>query len=522
MKAIATKQPTNESVKQNKSGEKGRSRSMSPLSTGMPLLQRKCACGGGCPRCQDELGIQTKLKIGEPGDKYEQEADRIADEVMRMPEPSVQRKTIANPTPLNSEQSPSEVPPIVHEVLNSPSQPLHPETRTFMESRFKHDFSQVRVHTDARAAESAQAVQAIAYTFGRSVVFGIGQYTPRTIAGRKLIAHELTHVLQQSSDVHHPGKAIRPIGSQIFPRKAIASQTIPLIQRVVEPVDPQTADPIDPLLVYRDAPNDGAPNAKTWNDAPPKCGNFCRPLPSVELARASRRELWPTLQVGIALRVSPRVIPLWDIWAFGGSPVMDLTKDFGPDFAASPTTMETTRFLMGKIKAKLTASPPVIPPAGHLKLDIPKLIPADVKAIDDSNSPNQMNFGLVGDIPGNIAGGIGKSQATTPIGLSPSPQDDERIAKGDLTIWDTGTSLVVIPNLSYTVKDTIDFCPGDCGADLETMATIPMSQWEATGISGDVPFTVDFPASWQLPFVIPKSGSSVAPSPVPAPAPKTP
>jgi hypothetical protein len=92
MKAIATKQPTNESVKQNKSGEKGRSRSSSPLSTGMPLLQRKCACGGGCPRCQDELGIQTKLKISEPGDKYEEEADQIADEMMRMPEPSVQRQ----------------------------------------------------------------------------------------------------------------------------------------------------------------------------------------------------------------------------------------------------------------------------------------------------------------------------------------------------------------------------------------------------------------------------------------------
>jgi hypothetical protein len=140
---------------------------------------------------------------------------------MRMPEPSVQRKTIANPTRLNSEQFPSEVPPIVQEVLNSPGQPLHPETRIFMESRFKHDFGQVRVHTDARAAESAQAVQAIAYTFGRSVVFGIGQYTPKTIAGRKLIAHELTHVLQQSSDVHHPGKVIRPIGSQIFQRQAI-------------------------------------------------------------------------------------------------------------------------------------------------------------------------------------------------------------------------------------------------------------------------------------------------------------
>jgi hypothetical protein len=91
MRSLATKQLINDVAKQ-KNGERGRSRHVSLLSTEMPLLQRQCACGGGCPRCQDELGIQTKLKISEPGDKYEQEADRIADEVMRMPEPSVQRQ----------------------------------------------------------------------------------------------------------------------------------------------------------------------------------------------------------------------------------------------------------------------------------------------------------------------------------------------------------------------------------------------------------------------------------------------
>jgi hypothetical protein len=211
MKAIATKQPTNESVKQNKSGEKGRSRSVSPLSTGMPLLQRQCACGGGCPRCKEELGIQTKLKIGEPGDKYEQEADRIADEVMRMPEPSmqrqiepeedeeiVQRKVSANPTSLNSEQSSSEISPIVHEVLNSPGQPLDPETRTFMESRFGHDFSQVIVRADSKAVASAQALGARAYTVGDHIAFNAGEYESRTAQRQYLLAHELVHVVQQN------------------------------------------------------------------------------------------------------------------------------------------------------------------------------------------------------------------------------------------------------------------------------------------------------------------------------------
>ncbi len=91
------------------------------------------------------------------------------------------------------------VPPIVHEVLRSPGQPLDPATRTFMEPRFGHDFSQVRVHTDAKAAESARAVNALAYTVGRGVVFGAGQYVPGTSARRRLLAHELVHTIQQGT-----------------------------------------------------------------------------------------------------------------------------------------------------------------------------------------------------------------------------------------------------------------------------------------------------------------------------------
>ncbi len=89
------------------------------------------------------------------------------------------------------------VPPIVHEVLRSPGQPLDPATRAFMEPRFGHDFGPVRVHTDARAAQSAQSVNALAYTVGRDVVFDAGQYAPHTREGKSLMAHELTHVVQQ-------------------------------------------------------------------------------------------------------------------------------------------------------------------------------------------------------------------------------------------------------------------------------------------------------------------------------------
>jgi hypothetical protein len=89
------------------------------------------------------------------------------------------------------------VPPIVHDVLRSSGHPLDEGTRTFFETRFGHDFSRIRIHTDARAGESAQAVDALAYTVGQDLVFGPGQYAPGTAAGTRVLAHELTHVVQQ-------------------------------------------------------------------------------------------------------------------------------------------------------------------------------------------------------------------------------------------------------------------------------------------------------------------------------------
>ena len=97
------------------------------------------------------------------------------------------------------EHTPAEVPPIVYDVLRSPGAPLERGTRAFMEERFGHDFSAVRVHTDARASESARAVNAKAYTVGTHVVFGTGQYQTGTAEGKLLLAHELTHVFLENS-----------------------------------------------------------------------------------------------------------------------------------------------------------------------------------------------------------------------------------------------------------------------------------------------------------------------------------
>ena len=92
-----------------------------------------------------------------------------------------------------------QAPPIVHEVLRSAGQPLDGDTRAAMETRFGYDFSGVRVHTDLKAAESARAVNALAYTVGSEVVFGAGQYAPASGEGRRILGHELTHVVQQQA-----------------------------------------------------------------------------------------------------------------------------------------------------------------------------------------------------------------------------------------------------------------------------------------------------------------------------------
>ena len=132
-------------------------------------LRRTCACseqssGDGCSECENKkLSLARSIRSANPV------------------------------TPKNND-----VPPIVHDVLRSSGEPLDATTRAFFEPRFGHDFSRVRVHTDEKAAESARLVNARAYTVGDNVVLGSGQQPPSSSASRRLLAHELTHVVQQS------------------------------------------------------------------------------------------------------------------------------------------------------------------------------------------------------------------------------------------------------------------------------------------------------------------------------------
>jgi hypothetical protein len=163
-------------------------------ATKHPLLRLHGVIGNrAVQRLVDAGCVQRSLTMTDPDDPDELEAGRLADQVMRKSEGAVDL-----PSGEAAGGAGVEVPPIVHAALGSPGQPLDAATRAFMEPRFGRDLSHVRVHQDQAAAVSARAVNASAYTVGRDVVFGAGRYAPHSESGRRLLAHELTHVVQQA------------------------------------------------------------------------------------------------------------------------------------------------------------------------------------------------------------------------------------------------------------------------------------------------------------------------------------
>ncbi|MFY9820636.1 MAG: DUF4157 domain-containing protein [Thermoanaerobaculia bacterium] len=169
--------------------------------------------------------IQAKLTVSQPGDPHELEAERVADAVVHAPEPSPVAGPPSAPTPqpaqvqrlcaeceeeLHRQPAPGAAPALGGTAtpsvlpLGEGGHPLPGPVRSFFEPRFGRDFSQVRIHTGGVAAESARSVGALAYAFGDHLVFGAGQFRPETEAGRKLLAHELTHTLQQPARDQEP------------------------------------------------------------------------------------------------------------------------------------------------------------------------------------------------------------------------------------------------------------------------------------------------------------------------------
>jgi len=265
---------TQRSAAHSKDKPSGRSVSRtSPFRAGAAIyehIQRKaghCACGGGCPRCQSTLPIQTKLAISQPGDPFEQEADLVADQVMRMPEPVVQRQcaVCANGGPSCSScdegkrlvaqrkmpaATEGEGLSVADSIVSNlgPGHPLDATSRAFFEPRFGQDFSLVRVHTGPAAEQSAKNLNAHAYTMGHDVVFGAGRFEPETTEGRQLLAHELTHVIQQGGgSANSSSQARHHAGAQSGQGKS-PSVSRRLIQRDLATPSPTPAMPPQPDL----------------------------------------------------------------------------------------------------------------------------------------------------------------------------------------------------------------------------------------------------------------------------------
>lgn len=157
--------------------------------------------------------LQPEIFINQEHDHYEQEADEVARRVMSSAEREKSSGTEVGSSNVKTNVSDrigklsssydkqngvkKADPSIFRDVLSGAGQPLDGHTRGFMESRFGHDFSQVRIHADGKSADTAKALNARAYATGNDIVFGRDQYAPEKAEGKRLLAHELTHVVQQ-------------------------------------------------------------------------------------------------------------------------------------------------------------------------------------------------------------------------------------------------------------------------------------------------------------------------------------
>lgn len=205
------------------------------MKSAYPLVAQPTSAASA-PKTASTTGwlLQPKAEVTPVGDPLEREADTVADRVMGAPEPGPTHRASFG-------QRPGEVPTSgaagsAHNVASSRGRALDPATRTYFESRFHHDFSRVRIHDSSTATEAAQSIGATAFTSGWDVVFASGQYSPATTSGRRLLAHELTHVVQQNGGGQNIGRAQGPrIQRQAVPAEHFAE--------LIEEIDIQLANP---------------------------------------------------------------------------------------------------------------------------------------------------------------------------------------------------------------------------------------------------------------------------------------
>jgi hypothetical protein len=489
--------------------------------------------------------IQAKLKVGAVNDPLEHEADRVADEVMRTPDaevsvatgpPQISRKCAAceeeeklQRRPAGPEGASVEAPDMVHQVLRSTGQPLDRATRAYFEPRFGRDFSEVRVHVGDSAEQSAEEVSANAYTSGHNIVFGAGRFAPGTHEGRHLIAHELTHVVQQKSS--HPQACIQadpksppPVQPDFqeevlrelkrLPAKEEAARNDRLAVLFAK-LHTQEADAIYERLRVRKKGDvlserfyDILAPATRKNllqviglrhvlatDIVPDPSDYCRPFSRREIdqgldfdiSNAMDRfingdlrdffgnevaELYDTYQTSTAKNVTSRIFD-------------DPTSELVQSFINHDATAKRQRELAAIIEKNLPGNCGFLPPNAWIDSQSKDAHFHTSALVPAKELTAGISFGGF-TIPGIVAGGISGDTDTRTLSFKQMLLRRSEVG-GTMT---TGLRMKV--QFHFEVKDAVDFCPGNPGTFLQQYITIPLSRLEASGMAFSVPFTVKY------------------------------
>jgi uncharacterized protein DUF4157 len=442
--------------------------------------------------------LQPKLKLGAVDDPAERDADRVADEVMRMPDAAVAATAVAPPGTVQRlcaecadehdgalRRSPAapgehaEVPPIVHEVLRAPGQPLDAATRAFMEPRFGRDFGEVRIHYGPRADAAATSIKARAFTVGRDITFADRQYRPGTREGAKLLAHELAHTAASDE-----GLARRQVESGC-----------PMVEPGAHPCPSEAPPPPEDFCQPFDKDKDKAKKlALADRDGDQTLG-------SVPYGGISKGEM--VLGAIAAATRSAVAVKLYVKFIYGGSSTVEDASAAANDFTNSVTTKYVTRNLVNSYLLAICRNRNKwfneLSTGKTTEIDVP-VISLQQEGVDSNDSIYALNYCGSVNVPGIIAGGVGKDQLALNVGKETgAAQNDSRGVTGDFRIIISRPKpsllhFTVKPNLTYHVVDTVDFCPGNSGGWPAQRLTVPLSRWEASGISGDVTFKLSFAA----------------------------
>jgi hypothetical protein len=469
--------------------------------------------------------VQPKLTVGQPNDQYEQEADRVAEQVMSMAPPvtpNIQRQTeeeqeeiqtkplVETITPIVQRQevleedepiqakcescegeeqvqrSPNGVPQVeanLESRLNASKgggSPLPNEVRGFMEPRFGTDFSQVRVHTDSAAVQMNQELGAQAFTHDSHIYYGAG----KAPAKDQLTGHELTHVVQQrgmqaySEDPLNTSSNVQRLswsdvtGTAERIGSGIADAATAVGERVGEGIDYLKGRP-ERQRAERERPERG-------RDDP---GSFCTPYTSRAEVYAAKTYLWASLIPAATGMFGTDVAGLWRQYLSSpssGYRTFANGSNIANAFAQCEVIQQYSETLMSLATTRLDRFN--TQPA-NTWVDVPIGV---VFTPDEINFP--VNFNNPFDIPGHIAGGVSGSAFGS----------DSRQLKGHLSVFretdDTGNTIgyQLKSKFEFEVRDAVDFCPGGIGAGLEQVLTVPLSRLEASGQAFDVPFIVQF------------------------------